>query len=63
MMRKEITKFSEVRFQGVSHYIFFVMKYNYNYFGKNVMEYHYSTVRNSAQNDFTGKRDIYLVAY
>ena len=49
--------------QGVSHYIFFVMKYNYNYFGKNVMEYHYSTVRNSAQNDFTGKRDIYLVAY
>ena len=28
--------------QGVSHYIFFVMKYNYNYFRKNVMKYHYS---------------------
>ena len=28
--------------QGVSHYIFFVMKYNYNYFRKNVVKYNYS---------------------
>ena len=28
--------------QGVSHYNFFVMEYNYNYFRKNVMKYHYS---------------------
>ena len=28
--------------QGVSHYIIFVMKYNYNYLRKNVMKYHYS---------------------
>ena len=33
-----------------------------DYFSKIGNTLHF-TVRNSAQNDFTGKRDIYLVAY
>ena len=50
----QVLVFSMIIDHGVSHYIIFVREYNYNYFLKNVIKYHYSTtIDNFKCNGYT----------